>query len=296
MAASVWWKEKDSFDDEGIIFFFVNFTAIFSVSNDINRIRMQPWNLCISDIYTFYGQFFILFIWKFDCHWINEQHIGGISDVVMKSQGGAKLLKHAVVKARHAWDNESKVSKKGCWTEKANKMLYIFLICIAGIYRVLKSGRDVWIEMFTSYWKETLFHHIQSQWDCRCHEVFMPLCRGETSSAHHRTAPRQTGCDWIDSNRKMFFAVKPREGTLMFETQKSCCVFLLLQNLKAYEISNFQSQERSWLLGIHSWRSCARRRQLKTSHWQVTGPASDSAVFDLSRNRCENWEAFKHVR
>lgn len=87
----------------------MNVTAIFSVPNDINRIRMQPWNLCISDIYTFYGQFFILFIWKFDCHWINEQHIGWISDVVMKSQGGAKLLKHAVVKARHAWDNESKV-------------------------------------------------------------------------------------------------------------------------------------------------------------------------------------------
>ena len=55
MAASVWWKEKDSFDDEGIIV-FLNFTAIFSVSNDINRIRMQPWNLCIST------QFFILFI------------------------------------------------------------------------------------------------------------------------------------------------------------------------------------------------------------------------------------------
>ena len=36
---------------------------------------------------------------------------------------------------------------------------------------------------------------------------------------------RQTGCDWIDSNRRnKFFAVKRREGTL-FETQKSCCVF-----------------------------------------------------------------------
>lgn len=148
------------------------------------------------------------------------------------------------------------MSKKGCWTENANKMLYIFLICIAGIYRVLKSGRDVWIEMFKSYWKETLFHHIQSQWDCRCHEVFMPLCRGETSSAHHRTAPRQTGCDWIDSNRrKMFFAVKPREGTLFFETQKSCCVFLLLQNWKLMksQISRVRNQ---WLLSIHSWRSC----------------------------------------
>lgn len=107
--------------------------------------------------------------------------------------------------------------------------------------------------------------------------MFMPLCRGETSSAHHRTAPRQTGCDWIDSNRRKrcFLLSSPGKGLYYLKLRKSCCVFLLPQNLKAYEISNFQSQEP--MTPQYSFMTFARRRQLKTSHWQVTGPASDSA-------------------
>jgi len=41
----------------------------------------------------------------------------------MKSQGGAKLLKHAVVKAPHAWDNESKVLVfRDAWNRQKNQM------------------------------------------------------------------------------------------------------------------------------------------------------------------------------